>query len=88
MIEGANKGTRGRILVVDDEAGSRRLVHTQLRDEGFDVEEAESGVPGYPFAANYLQWDKFRSIISSRRGRPNSSTRVRPVSLTPEDKDE
>ena len=37
------------ILIVDDEAPIRRLVHTSLNDEGYRVAEAESG--NRPFAS-------------------------------------
>ena len=38
-----NAEGRGRILVVDDEPAGRSFVCKQLRDEGFEVEEAKSG---------------------------------------------
>lgn len=53
MIE-VNAGTRGRILVVDDEPASRAFVRKQLHDEGFDVEEAENGKEALDKASS---WD-------------------------------
>ena len=54
MIEENKQTARGRILVVDDEAGSRSLVHKQLSDEGFEVEEAKSGTEAL---AKALTWN-------------------------------
>src|SRR5688572_22864223 len=35
--------TRGRVLVVDDEANAREALEMLLRDEGYDVESARDG---------------------------------------------
>ena len=42
---------RGRILIVDDEAGIRSTLRQILEDEGYLVDEAETGEDALPLAA-------------------------------------
>jgi len=42
---------RGRILVIDDEAGVRRLLRDELQEQGFEVVTTETGEEGLSLAA-------------------------------------
>ena len=46
MSDGADRGRRCRILIVDDEPHIRRILTTILGNEGFDVAEAHDGTEG------------------------------------------
>jgi DNA-binding response OmpR family regulator len=57
MIPGVTDGTRGRILVVDDDLGIRQMITLALGDAGFDVVPSDGeGVAqlGSDFAAVIL----------------------------------
>jgi CheY-like chemotaxis protein len=42
----ANQGSRGTVLVIDDDATARELIATHLAGNGFAVETAANGVDG------------------------------------------
>jgi len=41
-----SKGVKGKVLIVDDEADTRELIHRLLQSEGFEVITASTGAEG------------------------------------------
>ena len=46
--------SRGRLLVIDDEAATRRLLKLNLEEEGFEVITANNGEQGFQKAVAEL----------------------------------